>query len=135
MTVVFDRVAHRYTRAQALADGVLVDLTEWASADTDAGMVFGFVCPVAVTAAVWKEINAMPLRLEGIADVRGRAYDMLWMAAMAAREGGGREATFTVQMGVGRSKWQQYRVVMSPDGPGGEGCGAVLDAAMRQERY
>jgi hypothetical protein len=73
-------------------------------------MVFGFMCPVAVTAAVWKDINAIPPRLEGIADVRGRAHDVLWMAALAAREGGGTEATFTVLMdvgapGTGRTRW------------------------------
>ncbi len=52
MTEVFDRVAHRYTRSQAIADGLLVDLTAWASGDADDGMVFGFTCPVAVTAQV-----------------------------------------------------------------------------------
>lgn len=50
MTEIFDRVAHRCTRSEAIADGLLVDLTEWASADTDAGMVYGFVCAVAVSA-------------------------------------------------------------------------------------
>lgn len=40
---------------------------------------------------------------------------------MAAREGG-RGATFTVQMGVGRTKWQESRVVMRPEGPGGARC-------------
>ena len=42
---------------------MLVDLTEWASADT--GIMGGFVCPVAVTAAVWKEINAILPRAQG----------------------------------------------------------------------
>jgi hypothetical protein len=79
-----------------------------------------------VTVAVWKEINAIPPRLEGVADVRGRAHDVLWMAAIAARGGGGSEATFTVQMGVGRSKWQEYRVVMSPEGPEGAGCVTIM---------
>lgn len=38
----------RYTRTQAIEDGVLVDLTEWA-AET------GFRIPVACTATVWHE--------------------------------------------------------------------------------
>jgi hypothetical protein len=90
------------------------------------------VCPVAVTAAVWKEINAIPPRAQGLQSVRGRASDVLWMAAIAsasrrqpAREGG-REATFTVMMAVGRSKYQEYRVVISSEGPGGAGCITIM---------
>jgi hypothetical protein len=79
-----------------------------------------------VTAAVWKSINAIPPRLEGIASVRGRAHDVLWMAAMAALEAGDRAATFTLQMGVGRTKWQEYRIVMSPEGPGGAACITIM---------
>jgi hypothetical protein len=37
---------HRYTRQQAIDDGVLFDLTEWAEAT-------GFTMPVTCTAAVW----------------------------------------------------------------------------------
>ena len=72
-----------YTRAQALEDGTLVDLSEWASART--GFYGGFTVPVAVTHAVWAAIEAIPGHLEGIADVRGRAHDVLWMANLAAR--------------------------------------------------
>jgi hypothetical protein len=102
---------------------VLVDLTEWASADT--GIMGGFVCPVAVTAAVWTEIHAIPPRAQGLQDVRGRARDVLWMAAMATRDGG-REAKFTVLMDLGRSKWQEYKMVMSPEAPGGAACITIM---------
>ena len=78
-----------YTRAQAIEDGTLVDLTEWASSGP-AGMMGGFTIPVAVTAAVWGLIERIPKSLEGIADVRGRAHDVLWMASLAARSAGGR---------------------------------------------
>ena len=44
---------------------------------------------------------------------------------MAAREGV-REARFTVMMAVGRSKYQEYRVVMSPEGPGGAACITIM---------
>ena len=73
---------HAYTRAQAIADGVLVDVTEWASADR--GFIGGFSVPVAVTAGVWATIEAIPASLTG-ADVRGRAHDVLWMASLACR--------------------------------------------------
>lgn len=76
-------VISTYTREQAIEDGVLVDLTEWASAEK--GFLGGFTCPVAVTAALWGAIEAIPASLKGIADVRGRAHDVLWMASLAVR--------------------------------------------------
>lgn len=78
-------MVHSYSRRQAIADGVLVDVSEQAG---PAGMLGGFVVPVAVTAAVWAAIEAIPDRLVGIADARGRLHDVLWMAALAARRRG-----------------------------------------------
>lgn len=72
---------HRYTRAEAIADGVLVDVTQAATA----GMLGGFAVPVAITAALHQAIQAIPPALEGIADVRGRLHDVLWMASVALR--------------------------------------------------
>ncbi|MCC6767322.1 MAG: hypothetical protein IT293_21950 [Deltaproteobacteria bacterium] len=72
-------VIHSYTRAQALADDVLVDVTEWASPRE---MVGGFRIPVAMTAAVWALCQAPE---ESGESVRGRAHDVLWMASLAAR--------------------------------------------------
>ena len=97
-----------YSRVQAIADGTLVDLSEWAGE-------CGFVMPVAVTAAVWADIEAIPRSRQGIEDVRGRAHDVLWMAAMAARRGGGGDRTaFPVILPVGRRKHQTYRLVCGP---------------------
>jgi hypothetical protein len=48
------------------------------------------------------------------------------MAAMATRDGG-REARFTVLMDVGRSKWQEYRMVMSPEAAGGAACITIME--------
>jgi len=63
-------VIFAYTRAQAIEDGVLVDLSEWAR---EAGFRF----PLAVTSAVWGVLKPGPdLAGEG-QDVRGRAWDML----------------------------------------------------------
>jgi hypothetical protein len=83
LTETFGPVISSYTREQALEDGVLVDLTEWASSDK--GFHGGFTCPVAVTTELWDAIEAIPASLEGIADVRGRAHDVLWMASLAVR--------------------------------------------------
>lgn len=71
---------YRYTRKQALDDGVLIDLTEWAQET-------GFTIPVACTAAVWNQYITPP---EGTAELgqskRGRAHDLLWMLYMAIRK-------------------------------------------------
>jgi hypothetical protein len=78
----FGDVVHRYMRAEAIADGVFVDVTRQAS---PAEMHGGFRVPVAVTAALWAAIEAIPPSLAGTADVRGRLHDVLWMANLALR--------------------------------------------------
>ena len=104
---------HFYSRAQALADGVLVDVTEWASADRD--FLGGFKLPVAVTAAVWHDLNAIPDRLQGVQDVRGRAHDLLFMASLAAwRNLKADSIIFEVLLDLGRSKRQRYRLTVGP---------------------
>jgi hypothetical protein len=72
-----------YSRTQALSDGTLVDVTEWASGET--GFIGGFRVPVAFTGAVWAAVNHIPAELAGFEDVRGRAHDVLFMASLAAR--------------------------------------------------
>lgn len=63
---------HVYTRAQAIEDGVLVDVTETAK---EAGIRY----PVAITQAVWAEYVAVPDGVEG-QDENGRLWDILWRA-------------------------------------------------------
>jgi hypothetical protein len=65
-----------YTRAQALEDGVLVDVSETAK---EAGIKF----PVALTATVYGKYVEVP---EGVTcqDERGRLWDILWMFRCAA---------------------------------------------------
>ena len=66
-------VIYSYTRKQAIEDGVLIDLSAWASET-------GFTIPVACTAAVWNQYIVPP---EGTKELgqseRGRAHDILWM--------------------------------------------------------
>lgn len=79
----FGEPIHVYTRKQAFEDGVLVDVTEWASMET--GFRGGFKWPVAMTAAVWSDLNNIPEWARDWQDVRGRAHDLLWMASLAVR--------------------------------------------------
>lgn len=72
-----------YTRAQALADGVLVDLTPTAA-------TYGFKIPLACTSTVWhtiawsQTIEERKRHATG-QSTQGRLHDVLSMAAMAAR--------------------------------------------------
>jgi len=75
-TVIFS-----YTRAQALADGVLVDVT-------DTAREAGYRHPVALTHAVYESCVRVPQDLAG-QDEPGRLWDILWMlrCAIAASRG------------------------------------------------
>jgi hypothetical protein len=72
---------HRYTRADAIADGTLVDVTETAREA-------GFRVPVALTRTVWGDcVDWAPEDNEGAVyqDESGRLWDVLWMAGLAAK--------------------------------------------------
>ncbi len=69
----FGPVLSVYTRAQAIEDGFLVDVSETAREA-------GFQIPVAVTRAVWDRLVALPQGYRGFQDERGRLWDVLWMA-------------------------------------------------------
>lgn len=75
---VFGDVIDVYTRAQAIEDGVLVDVTETAR---EAGIVY----PTAVTQALWDGYIVPPESLKGIQDVQGRLWDILTMFSFSAR--------------------------------------------------
>ncbi len=62
-----------YTRAQAIEDGILVDVSETAREA-------GFNIPVAITRAVWNRLVAVPEGYQGFQDERGRLWDVVSMA-------------------------------------------------------
>jgi hypothetical protein len=78
----FGPVIFRYSRARALADGVLVDVTDMAREA-------GFKWPVALTHAVWEDCVAWTEAdsdAQGVhQDQNGRLRDVLWMALCAIR--------------------------------------------------
>jgi len=80
-------VIFSYTRAQALEDGVLVDLTAWAKET-------GFKIPVACTSEVWHRYIVPPAGTRELGQSeRGRAHDVLWMLFVAIqRQTAGRKA-------------------------------------------
>src|SRR5260370_32314941 len=68
---------HRYSRADAIRDGVLIDVSATAR---EAGIRW----PVALTCAVWGRCVRVPAGVL-CQDERGRLWDVLWMLACAAR--------------------------------------------------
>ena len=70
----FGPVLHAYTRAQAIEDGVLVDVSETAREA-------GFQIPVAAHAQPsGTRLVALPEGYQGFQDESGRLWDVLWMA-------------------------------------------------------
>jgi len=77
-----DDIVSVYTRAQAIEDGVLVDVSAKANG------IWKF--PVALTSAAWEDFvawsDADTLRKTWPQDEDGRLWDVLYMGAMAARK-------------------------------------------------
>lgn len=65
-------IIHKYTREDALADGVLIDVTEMAKEA-------GFKVPVAVTSGVWGAYISQD-------DINGRLWDTLFMLHFAIKK-------------------------------------------------
>lgn len=88
MRETFGEPIHRYTREQAIDDGMLVDVTETAAEA-------GFRIPVAMTRTAWAdcvEWSDVDGKRQTHQDEAGRLWDVLWMAMNAARRGGGRQS-------------------------------------------
>jgi hypothetical protein len=73
---------HVYTRGQAILDGFLVDLS-------DVAHEAGFTYPVAITRAAYESCiewtDADNERKGSVQDVRGRTWDVVYMASVAVR--------------------------------------------------
>jgi hypothetical protein len=138
MNDVFGDIISSYSRAQAIDDGVLVDLMqgELASLVREAGFKF----PIAMTTAAF-ELAVWPIaeedgsydRLRGAAnkwleskcqDTNGRLWDVLWMLKLAARNGGE-----VVHYKLSVMNWQTKRrnniVLKAVIGPGDDGAPVI----------
>jgi len=76
---LFGEVIYTYSRAQAIEDGVLVDVSETAREA-------GFRWPVAITQAAWEDCIAWTEddnNRQVYQDESGRLWDVLWMALHA----------------------------------------------------
>jgi len=84
LTSLFGEVIHQYTRGDALRDGVLIELPAKLCREA------GIVVPVAVTVEVWRLIDPGNLDQVPSQSITGRAWDLLWTFAIAARSSHGR---------------------------------------------
>ena len=76
-----------YTRADAIEDGVLVDITKIAQEA-------GFTVPVAVTSALFEILDPkLDLQNEG-QDFHGRVWDMLWILRSEIRKSDWTDTTY-----------------------------------------
>ncbi len=98
VTELFGDVIHSYTRAQAIEDGVLVDLRQGELDDLAANA--GIRYPIACTSAVFESCVALtPAAHRAGNDLKGRLWDVLFMLRMAIRRcGGGSEIRFEVMV-------------------------------------
>lgn len=108
-------VIHAYTRAQALDDGVLVDMSYLAKEA-------GFVWPVAVTVGVWAVLEvSQDLRREGQSHI-GRAWDMLMVLRLMLRASkDGREVRFAPLFITEPGGAPKAVELKAASGPGDEG--------------
>lgn len=110
-----------YTRAQAIEDGALIDVTDTAKQL--------FKIPVAVTSAVWNDINAIPPRLQGIQDPIGRLWDILWMGQFAAKGAPTQDTiTYRLIMHISRTTYYTVKMVI-----GGGDAGEPVITLMRPD--
>ena len=108
MDSFFGPVIVAYTRADALRDGVLVDVTPMAREA-------GFRVPAAITRAVWVGV-VEPDETPG-QSVEGRLWDVLWMLHYAIRIGPRAGSIITFQLYAligGVSRLVTLKAVMGP---------------------
>lgn len=117
----FGEVISSYSRAEALADGVLIDAGPMARE-------VGFRWPVAITAAAWADCiawDATDTARQVHQGQSGRLWDVLFMAAHAARNCTNRSSELLFQLYCvprdGRSHDPQCVTLKLMAGPGDDG--------------
>jgi len=111
ITKVFGEVISRYSRADALQDGELVDVSTTAR---EAGYKF----PFAVTRALWNTLEKIPTHTP-CQDLEGRLWDCLMVGLMAIRnaKGGDSRVVFEVILSIEGSRKKMQTIVIDL-GPG-----------------
>ena len=124
----FVEVVFSYSRAQVIADGVLIDVT-------DTAREAGFRWPVAISGGVWADCvawSAMDSAKQTPQDESGRLWDVVFMAAYAARTqtGGGAQLLYDLSRVPRDGEARQavittLKLIVGP-GDGGEAVVTIL---------
>ncbi len=85
----FGNVIYTYSTKQAVEDGVLVKVDQKISSEA------GIKYPVYLTRAVYDKYVCVPKGLEGLQDVDGRLWDLLYMFTLQAKKSAGGVLIFT----------------------------------------
>jgi hypothetical protein len=115
----FGPIIYGYSRAQAIADGVLVDVSAMAREA-------GFSVPVAMTSAAWADFiewSDQDSNRQTHQDESGRLWDVLWMSHLAARraQGGAVAVQFYRVPRGGRGRMPRKTSLRMNIGPGDAG--------------
>lgn len=136
MENIFGECVSAYTRAQAIKDGVLVDVT-------DTAREAGFKWPMAMTRTVYERYVEVPPELTGQQDIPGRLWDvlrMLWVAVRTNKINGDRGEFKLLVRYPASAEWQSNEIphadgdglrlviLKSVSGPGddGEPCITIM---------
>lgn len=109
-----DDLIFAYSRADALDDGVLVDVSH-------AAREAGFVIPVAVTSTVFATLVEVPANIDG-QDEEGRLWDILTCLRFAIRQAKTHQSRimFSVLVRNSQSRTNRHQL-LSVCGPGDDG--------------
>lgn len=116
MTELFGDVISSYSRAQAIDDGALVDVTETAREA-------GFRWPLAITRAAWESCVTVPAGVH-CQDEAGRLWDVVFMAHFAIKRSraGGTRLPFQLHVrNDNRNRTPPLRTLVLLTGPGDQG--------------
>jgi len=115
MREFFGDVISEYSRAQAIEDGVLVDVSETAR---EAGLRY----PLALTRAVWESCVTVPVNGKGqpvpCQDERGRLWDVVSMTRFAIRLSPAGHDTLPVRLRVRQRAGHRLVTLKAVCGPG-----------------
>ena len=113
---VFGKLIYTYTRSQAIADGVLVDLMQGEMLEV-CRQHYKF--PIACTAAVFSIMEKAVNNPRYGNDYAGILHDMLWMSKAMGRTLDVSTVVFRcIVQGAGRSKYHDFKIQVHPGDQG-----------------
>ena len=116
---------HSYSRAEAIADGILIDVSDTAR---EAGIKY----PVALTRSVWMNYVEIPRGVMG-QDESGRLWDILWMTRYAIHLAPPKASTVKVILSVRNDNREPRRVELKAAVAPGDGAEPVITISLPNE--